>query len=131
MMTRRGILLSPAALSSAAFQSSGKEVVVSSSNGLRACDKTLELIRGGADTLDAIVAGEANPGWLVLGAVVNDQELPLEFADRVRQAVASVDLASLYKREKGLAIVAATFVSQQGGDSALRSWLTCEPRWSL
>jgi N4-(beta-N-acetylglucosaminyl)-L-asparaginase len=58
MMTRRGILLAPAALSSAAaFQTSGKEVVVASSNGLRACDKTLELIRGGADTLDAVVAG--------------------------------------------------------------------------
>jgi hypothetical protein len=51
----------------------------------------------------------------VLGAVVNDQELPLEFTDRVRHAVASVDLSALYKTEKGLAILAATFVSQQAG----------------
>jgi N4-(beta-N-acetylglucosaminyl)-L-asparaginase len=58
MITRRGVLLGPAALSSAAaFQASGKEVVVSSSNGLRACDKALEMIRSGSDTLDAVVAG--------------------------------------------------------------------------
>ena len=47
-----------AALSSAAaWQASGKEIVIASSNGLRACDKALEMIRSGADTLDAVVAG--------------------------------------------------------------------------
>ena len=31
--------------------------MIASSNGLRACDKALEMIRSGADTLDAVVAG--------------------------------------------------------------------------
>lgn len=37
--------------------SGGKEVVISSANGLRACDRALEMIRGGSDTLDAVIAG--------------------------------------------------------------------------
>jgi N4-(beta-N-acetylglucosaminyl)-L-asparaginase len=58
MLTRRNWFLTSAALSASAAQtSSGKEVVISSSNGLRACDRALEMIRGGADTLDAVVAG--------------------------------------------------------------------------
>ena len=48
----------PAALvERGAFQGGGKEVVDRSSNGLRACDKALEMMRAGADTLDAVVAG--------------------------------------------------------------------------
>ena len=31
--------------------------MIASSNGIRACDRALEMIRGGADTLDAVVAG--------------------------------------------------------------------------
>lgn len=58
MLTRRNWFLTSAAMSAAAAQtSSGKEVVIASANGLRTCDRALEMIRGGADTLDAIVAG--------------------------------------------------------------------------
>jgi N4-(beta-N-acetylglucosaminyl)-L-asparaginase len=58
MITRRGVLLTPAALASAAsFQAGAREVVIASSNGVRACDRALEMIRSGADTLDAVIAG--------------------------------------------------------------------------
>src|SRR5262245_11263684 len=58
MLTRRGWLFSSAALAaSQAAQSSPKEVVIASGNGVRCCDKSLEMIRQGADTLDAVVAG--------------------------------------------------------------------------
>jgi len=36
---------------------SGKEVVISSANGLAACDTALQMIQAGEDTLDAVVAG--------------------------------------------------------------------------
>ena len=39
------------------MQSGAREVVISSSNGLRACDRAIEMIRSGADTLDAVIAG--------------------------------------------------------------------------
>lgn len=58
MMTRRGVLFTPAALSSAANSQAGSgEVVIASSNGVRACDRALELMRSGTDTLDAVIAG--------------------------------------------------------------------------
>jgi N4-(beta-N-acetylglucosaminyl)-L-asparaginase len=58
MLTRRNWLLSSAALSAAAQTSStGKEVVIASANGIRACNRALEMIRAGSDTLDAVVAG--------------------------------------------------------------------------
>ena len=62
MLSRRDWFLASAAMpaSSALAQTgggSGKEVVISSANGLAACDKALEIIRGGGDTLDAVVAG--------------------------------------------------------------------------
>ncbi len=34
-----------------------KDIVISSANGLRACAKAMEMLTGGADTLDAVVAG--------------------------------------------------------------------------
>jgi N4-(beta-N-acetylglucosaminyl)-L-asparaginase len=54
-------MLSTAALSSAGLasnaQSGAKNIVISSSNGARACAKAMELIKSGADTLDAVIAG--------------------------------------------------------------------------
>ena len=42
----------------AANENAGKKpVVISSANGLAACAKACEMIRGGADTLDAVIAG--------------------------------------------------------------------------
>jgi N4-(beta-N-acetylglucosaminyl)-L-asparaginase len=58
MLTRRGWLVSSAAMAAAqGAQSGSKEVVIASGNGVRACDKALEMMRGGADTLDAVIAG--------------------------------------------------------------------------
>ena len=60
-MTRRDWMLSTAALSSAGLafnaQSGAKNIVISSSNGARACAKAMELLKSGADTLDAVIAG--------------------------------------------------------------------------
>jgi N4-(beta-N-acetylglucosaminyl)-L-asparaginase len=58
MLTRRSWLASSAALAaSQAAQSGPKEVVIASGNGVRACDRALEMIRQGGDTLDAVIAG--------------------------------------------------------------------------
>jgi N4-(beta-N-acetylglucosaminyl)-L-asparaginase len=59
-MTRRDWMLTTAALSSAAqagAQSSPKNIVVASSNGARACARAMEMLKAGADTLDAVIAG--------------------------------------------------------------------------
>src|SRR6267378_5401073 len=59
-MTRRDWMLSTAALPAVAArgaQSSPKNIVVSSGNGARACARAMELIKSGADTLDAVIAG--------------------------------------------------------------------------
>lgn len=57
-MTRRDWMLATAALSSAAVaQSSPKNIVISSANGERACARAMELLKTGADTLDAVIAG--------------------------------------------------------------------------
>jgi N4-(beta-N-acetylglucosaminyl)-L-asparaginase len=37
--------------------SSAKNIVISSANGLRACAKAMDMLKSGADTLDAVVAG--------------------------------------------------------------------------
>jgi N4-(beta-N-acetylglucosaminyl)-L-asparaginase len=56
-------MLSTAALAGASgaanAQSAGKpkNIVISSSNGLRACAKAMEMLKSGADTLDAVIAG--------------------------------------------------------------------------
>lgn len=60
-MNRRQWILSTAALAGAAqpgaAQSGPKNIVISSANGLKACAKAMEVIKGGGDTLDAVVAG--------------------------------------------------------------------------
>lgn len=53
-------MLSTAALSTAAAaggETSGKHVVIASGNGARACARAMELLKSGADTLDAVIAG--------------------------------------------------------------------------
>jgi len=59
MITRRDCLLSPAALAAAptAAASGPAPVVIASANGLRACARAMELLKTGADTLDAVIAG--------------------------------------------------------------------------
>lgn len=59
-MRRRDWILSSTALpaSAAALQAAApKNIVISSANGLKACAKAMEIIQGGGDTLDAVVAG--------------------------------------------------------------------------
>lgn len=55
-------MLSTAALAGAqrsgfAQSSRPKNIVIASSNGLRACAKAMEMLKSGADTLDAVIAG--------------------------------------------------------------------------
>jgi N4-(beta-N-acetylglucosaminyl)-L-asparaginase len=64
MVNRREWIARSAALaasisSAAGRQSSGgkKPVVISSANGLAACAKAMEMLKSGADTLDAVIAG--------------------------------------------------------------------------
>jgi N4-(beta-N-acetylglucosaminyl)-L-asparaginase len=61
-MRRRDWLFSTAAgvastSAQAAAQGAPKNIVISSANGLKACAKAQEIIRGGGDTLEAVVAG--------------------------------------------------------------------------
>lgn len=57
-ITRRHWMAGTAALASSQQASAAaKNIVVSSSNGLRACTKAMEMLRSGADTLDAVIAG--------------------------------------------------------------------------
>src|SRR5216683_6169201 len=59
-MTRRDWMLAAAAVSSAnsgAAQSGPKNMVMSSGNGARACARAMEMLKSGADTLDAVIAG--------------------------------------------------------------------------
>jgi N4-(beta-N-acetylglucosaminyl)-L-asparaginase len=58
--SRRTVMLGAAALSmmrEAGAQVRPKNIVISSSNGMAACAKAMEVIKGGGDTLDAVVAG--------------------------------------------------------------------------
>lgn len=60
MITRRGCLLSPAALASGGVSTAAggaRPLVIASINGLRACARAMELLKSGADTLDAVIAG--------------------------------------------------------------------------
>src|SRR3989441_6635880 len=62
MMSRRDWMWSAAGLSALpaagqATAASGKNIVVSSGNGARACARAMELLKAGADTLDAVIAG--------------------------------------------------------------------------
>jgi tetratricopeptide (TPR) repeat protein len=77
-----------------------------------------------AAALDATASGQTKEPWLVLRAILNDQEVPSEFIDRVRLALSSMNLTAIYRQEKGIAIIAAVFASQQapylGGDVVSR-----------
>src|SRR5581483_9255455 len=64
MMNRREWVLGSAAMAgsigSLAAQTGGgakKPVVISSANGMAACAKAMEVLKSGADTLDAVIAG--------------------------------------------------------------------------
>jgi N4-(beta-N-acetylglucosaminyl)-L-asparaginase len=64
MMNRREWIAGSAVLGAVASTAAGKQtsgapkpVVISSANGLAACAKAMEAIKGGSDTLDAVVAG--------------------------------------------------------------------------
>ena len=61
MINRREWMLSSAGLAASAgsgfAQGSSKNIVISSANGLAACRKANEVISGGGDTLDAVIAG--------------------------------------------------------------------------
>ncbi len=56
-MSRRAALLAPAAMAAARAAGSPSNVVIASANGLAACNRAMELLAGGADTLDAVIAG--------------------------------------------------------------------------
>src|ERR1700754_3212966 len=63
-LSRRAIVLGAAALSAAQRalgQAGPKRVVISSANsfngGINCCTKAMETIKGGGDTLDAVIAG--------------------------------------------------------------------------
>ncbi len=59
-LSRRSMMFAPAVLSGAArfaAAATSKNIVISSENGVRACARASELIRSGADTLDAVIAG--------------------------------------------------------------------------
>jgi N4-(beta-N-acetylglucosaminyl)-L-asparaginase len=62
-MTRREWMRSGAALAAVAGAGpparaqAPKNIVISSANGLRACKKAMDMLKAGADTLDAVVAG--------------------------------------------------------------------------
>jgi N4-(beta-N-acetylglucosaminyl)-L-asparaginase len=59
MMNRREWMAGSALLGAAplAGAAAPKEIVISSANGLRACQRAMEMIRQGKDTLEAVVAG--------------------------------------------------------------------------
>jgi N4-(beta-N-acetylglucosaminyl)-L-asparaginase len=59
-LSRRAVVLGAAALPAAGSASAAvgaKNIVISSANGLRACDRAMEVLRAGGDTLDAVIAG--------------------------------------------------------------------------
>ena len=60
MITRRDWFVSSAALAyagQAARGASGKTICIASGNGLRATQRAMDLMKNGADTLDAVIAG--------------------------------------------------------------------------
>src|SRR5512132_1213904 len=59
MLSRRHWVLGTASMAAAsqAVAAGGKSIVISSSNGLRACTRAMEMLKSGADTLDAVIAG--------------------------------------------------------------------------
>jgi N4-(beta-N-acetylglucosaminyl)-L-asparaginase len=55
--TRRAVLAGSAMLAAAPAQSTPRQIVISSENGLRACARAMEILKAGGDTLDAVIAG--------------------------------------------------------------------------
>src|SRR5205085_5493784 len=59
-LSRRAVMLGAAALPmvrETGAQARPKNIVISSSNGMAACAKAMEVIKTGGDTLDAVIAG--------------------------------------------------------------------------
>ncbi len=57
MFNRRQWLFGTGALAAQAQTGGAKQIVVSSSNGLRCCARAMELLKRDGDTLGAVVAG--------------------------------------------------------------------------
>ncbi|MEO7144431.1 MAG: N(4)-(beta-N-acetylglucosaminyl)-L-asparaginase [Bryobacteraceae bacterium] len=62
MISRREWMAGTAALAGAGAQgvagaAPARDIVISSANGLRACERAMEMLQSGADTLDAAIAG--------------------------------------------------------------------------
>ncbi len=62
MISRRdwfagGAMLAGAIVENAMAAASPRNIVISSANGLRACAKAMDMLKAGADTLDAVIAG--------------------------------------------------------------------------
>jgi len=58
VLTRRELTMLPAAAAAAQRQAEPRDnIVMSSANGLRACDRAMEILKAGGDTLDAVIAG--------------------------------------------------------------------------
>jgi len=57
MINRRQLISGASALTALAQTASPKNIAISSANGLRACARAVELLKSGADTLDAVIAG--------------------------------------------------------------------------
>lgn len=61
MISRRNLFLSSAALAASGAQTAaaagGRNVVISSANGMRATARAMEYLKKGSDTLDAVIAG--------------------------------------------------------------------------
>ena len=88
MMNRREWFLSSAALGASttalaqATAAALKRVVISSANGLAACQKAREMVDGGADTLDAVIAGvnivelDPNDTSVGYGGLPNEDGVP-------------------------------------------------------
>lgn len=57
MISRRKWMMSPALLAGQAPGAAPRDLVIASGNGLRACEKAMEVLKGGGDTLEAVIAG--------------------------------------------------------------------------
>src|SRR5262245_52090041 len=58
-LSRRSVMLAAAALPAVRGTAAARprNIVISSSNGVRACERAMEMLRAGKDTLDAVIAG--------------------------------------------------------------------------
>ena len=59
MISRRHWMTASAAMAAVApsLQAAGKNIVIASNNGARACARAMEILKSGGDTLDAVIAG--------------------------------------------------------------------------